>query len=238
MRGLLKFCKDGTKPSMRRYTLIITLLLAGCHPKAPLPAFKIPAEKILERVEEASQENIQLFGRFKIRSTGVKKLFGSVDMDMIARFPHKLYLSIDSFFGQPGRVVTYDGENIYGMSEAELQDITYLPVEPSEFIDLVLRRFTYRPGEVANLTVHGTNILVTYHSGDQASIKVDPKTFKILKRERRNARGELVYWMSYPNFPKRYGFEVLHDNELRSMTLSSKDAQLNEGTFNEQLFNR
>lgn len=52
---------------------------------------------LLEKIQSNSAQNKQLSGRFRLRATGLKRLLGSIDLDIIAKQPHYLYLSIDSF---------------------------------------------------------------------------------------------------------------------------------------------
>ncbi len=182
-----------------RLLLLFTLWMGvACHPRMPSVLKPVP--------EDVSR----LSGHFTLRAKGLKRLLGRVELDIIAQHPHRLYLSVGSFFGQPARVITYDGNQIYGVAEEQLEKITQIPVEAPELIDLLLRR----PPE-------GT------------SFETDPLTGQITKIERKN-----LYSVNYAKFPQQYDFTVRHDNKTHTLTLTSSDVQINSGDFNEQLFRR
>ncbi len=182
-----------------RFLLLFTLWMGvACHPRMP------------SILKPTPQDISQISGHFTLKAKGAKRFLGRVELDIIAQNPHRLYLSIGSFFGQPARVITYDGAQIYGVSKEQLEEITQIPVEAPELVDLLLRR-----------------------PPKGSSFETAPLTGQITKIER-----EGLYSVNYARFPEQYDFEVRHNNKTQALTLTSSDVQLNTGDFNEQLFRR
>ncbi len=194
-------------------------------------------EALLEKIQLVSEKNQQLAGHFKLRGAGLKKLLGSIDLDIIAQKPHFLYLSIESFFKQPARIVTYDGQKLYGLEEDKLEAILTLPIEPKELVEILLRDSQADPKNIRRLSIQDNTLLIIYRSGNQLSLRVS-SAFEIQKRELRDPSGELIYSVSYENFPNLFYLEANYKNQKHAMTLTSQDVKLNQGVFNDQLFRR
>lgn len=194
-------------------------------------------QSLLAKVQEVSAKNQQLVGRFKLRGTGVKRLLGSIELDVIAKKPHYLYLSIDSFFKQPARIVTYDGLKLYGLDEEKLDAILNLSITPEDLTQILLRGSDIHLKDIRKLTLESDILKITCRSGNQLSLWINP-SFDIQKRELRDSSDQVIYAVKYENYPKHFYLEATYKNQKHAMSLTSQDATLNQGTFDEQLFRR
>lgn len=204
----------------------------------PTPKFPSDAQATLKKVLEVSSKNQQLVGHFQLKGTGLKRLLGSLEIDIIVKKPHYLYLAIGSFFKQPARIVTYDGSKLYGLSEERLDEILNLSITPSDLVDVLLRSLSLNQLEIQTLSVYDNKLIIFYHSGYQLTLFIDPLTFEIIARELRSPNQELIYFIEYKDFPKRFDLEARYHQKNHSMILSSQDTRLNQGDLNEQLFRR
>ncbi|MEI6805411.1 MAG: hypothetical protein WCK49_02765 [Myxococcaceae bacterium] len=194
-------------------------------------------EALLQRIQQESAKNQQLVGRFKLRGTGLKKLLGSIDLDIIVKQPHFIYLSIDSFFKQPARIVTYDGTQLYGLEEKKLEALLTLPVEPSELVELLLRDSNIDRKTIQKLIFENNTLKITYKAGHVLSFLINSH-YEIQKRELRDNSDQLIYSVIYENFPHRFYLEARYKNQKHAMTLTSEDVKLNQGVFDDKLFRR
>lgn len=194
-------------------------------------------QSLLAKVQEVSSQNQQLVGRFKLRGTGIKRLLGSIDLDIIAKRPHYFYLSIDSFFKQPARVVTYDGSKLYGLDEEKLDAILNLDITPEELAQVLLRSADLSPKDIQKLELQDDTLKIKLRSGQELSLLINP-SFDIQKRELRDSLEQVIYAVTYEDYPKRFYLEAIYKNQKHAMSLTSQDATLNQGVFDEQLFRR
>ena len=118
-------------------------------------------QSLFAKVQQVSAQNQQLVGRFKLRGTGVKRLLGSVELDIIAKRPHYFYLSIDSFFKQPARIVTYDGSKLYGLDEEKLVAVLNLDITPEDLTQILLRSADISLKDIQKLTVQDDLLKIT-----------------------------------------------------------------------------
>ena len=216
---------------MHLWALFTISLSLGCHHSMQTISLK-------DYSLESLPKNQQISGHFKLRGTGLKRVLGSIEFDVIAKDPHQLYLSIDSFFNQPARIVTYDGQNLYGIEEDKLEAILNLPIEPEELVEILLRNYSHNPKEIKKMSTKNNQIFILYHSENSLLLDIDPRSHDILKRELRNHSNQLIYSVTYEDFPKRFYLEANYKHKKHAMILSSEDVKLNQGTFNEQLFCR
>lgn len=193
---------------------------------------------LLEKIQSNSAQNKQLSGRFRLRATGLKRLLGSIDLDIIAKQPHYLYLSIDSFFKQPARIVTYDGKKLYGIEEEKLESILALPIVPEELVEILLRTYAPDVKSIKKISTSQNTLQIQYRSGGYLTLTIDLPGLEIKKRELRDKTGELIYAVTYEDFPRNFYLEATYKNQKHAMTLSSEDVKLNQGVFDEQLFRR
>lgn len=194
-------------------------------------------EVLLQKLQLESAKNQQLVGHFKLRGTGLKKLLGSIELDIIVKQPHFFYLSVESFFKQPARVITYDGSQLYGIEERRLEALLTLPIGPEELIQVLLRGSEINLKEIKNLKLENTALKITNRSGNTLTLTFN-SSYQVQKRELRDSSGELIYSVTYENFPHQFYLEARYKNQRHAMTLSSEDVKLNQGVFNEQLFRR
>lgn len=192
---------------------------------------------LLNKVQQESSKNQQLVGRFKLRSTGVKRLLGSIELDIIAKKPHYLFLSIDSFFKQPARIVTYDGSKLYGIDEERLDAILNLTITPEELTQILLRSYDVSSQDVKKLSIEADTLHIAYRSGHTLKLSIS-SNYEIQKRELLDSFGQLIYAVTYEEFPKRFYLEATYKKQKHAMNLTSDDARLNQGSFDEQLFRR
>lgn len=192
---------------------------------------------LLAKVQEVSAKNQQLVGRFKLRGTGLKRLLGTIELDVIAKRPHYLYLSIDSFFKQPARTVTYDGSKLYGLDEEKLDAILNLAITPEDLTQILLRSGDIHLKDIRKLTLENDVLKIIYRSGNQLSLLIGPR-FDIQKRELRDSLDQVIYAVTYENYPQHFYLEATYKNQKHAMSLTSQDATLNQGIFDEQLFRR
>src|SRR3989338_6758491 len=216
---------------MRLSVLLTVLFCVGCP-------HKMPTISIKPDLLDSLHPHNQLTGPFNLRGTGLKRLLGNIDLDIIAKNPHYIYLSIDSFFNQPARIVTYDGQNLYGIEEDKLEEMLSLPIEPEELVEILLRNYSPYPQEIEKIETQKNQVLVKYHSGNALTLDIDTKTNEIKKRTLINPLGKLIYTVTYEDFPKYFHLEANYKNKNHAMTLSGEDVKLNQGVFDEQLFRR
>lgn len=192
---------------------------------------------LLEKIQFESAKNQQLVGRFKLRGTGLKKLLGSIELDIIAKQPHFLYLSIDSFFKQPARIVTYDGSKLYGLEEEKLESMLTLSIGPEELVEVLLRSSYVNPKEVKKISSESGKLEIIYRSGNILRLSIN-QDYQIQKRELEDSSHELIYSVTYEDFPRRFYLEANYKKQKHAMNLTSEDVKLNQGVFDEQLFRR
>ncbi len=205
-----------------------------------MPNKHLPTDpyEILTGAQAACAQTKQVIGHYKLRGSGFKRMLGSVDLDIIAKKPAYLYLSIASFFGQPARVVTYDGKKLYGASDYSLDEILNMALSPEDLADVLLRSISVKKSDIRTVSSENGSLQLAYRAGQTLSLTIDPVTFEILTREFRDAEGELIYRVEYKDFPKRFDITARYKGSEHSMTLTSQDAQINQGNFDEQLFRR
>jgi hypothetical protein len=222
---------------MRIFAIFIILLTSGCHKKMPSLFPNENPQSLLAKVQEVSTQNQQLSGRFKLRGTGIKRLLGSIDLDIIAQRPHYFYLSIDSFFKQPARIVTYDGTKLYGLDEEKLDAILNLDITPEELSQILLRNADIDPKNIKKLTLKDNVLKIILRSGSTLSLWLN-SNFDIQKRQLRDNLDQVIYTVTYEDYPKRFYLEATYKNQKHEMSLTSQDVTLNQGVFDEQLFRR
>lgn len=198
----------------------------------------MPSVFLKPDILQSLPNNQQVSGHFQLRAMGLKKLLGKIDLDIIAKQPHYLYLSIDSFFKQPARIVTYDSHQLYGIEEEKLDDILNLAITPEELVEILLRNYSHRPKQIRKITPQSNSILIQYHSGNTLLLEIDTGKLQIKKRELRDSFNQLIYSVTYENFPYRFYLEANYKNKNHAMVLSSEDVKLNQGVFDEKLFRR
>lgn len=217
--------------------LICLLSLFGCHHTMQSSHQHPKADLVLNQLEKGSAQTKSLIGHFKLRGTGIKRLLGSIELDIIAKEPHFLYLSIESFFKQPARIITYDGSKIYGLSERHLDKILDLPLEPVDLVGILLRRVSIDRAQIKKLVAAKDSLTVQFRSGQKLELSYDTD-YAITQRKLLDASGNLIYAVVYKQYPKEFYLEASHQDQKHGMTLTSQDVRLNEGSFDEQLFRR
>jgi len=244
--------------------LIGLFFLVGC-PKA-MRVSKIPKvtpEIVLKKLEQEVAKRYQVSGTFVARSTGVKKLLGSIEVDLVAKTPQSLYISIRSFFNQPARVLATNDQLIYLLemqdplnpkytvcpnNGEEIETILPLPLTAEEVVEILLGIVSIKDKKINDIEIdyQGETYVAVLEDkqGSKTEITMSMSDNVVLKRARLDKSGRQIYTVVYEdfqeeegvNFAQRWNFEVNLKNKSYGVTLKGKSIRFNGELFDETTF--
>jgi hypothetical protein len=195
-------------------------VLSSCVPALRRPEAEVMSANRIVSVIQSNQEKRQrLSAHYKVRATGIKRIFGTVDFTIVLQQPSSLYLSVPSFFGMPARVITSDGEHNYILDVTD-KEPTYLvessaadtldrwmgfPVQPREFVFGLLGILDLKNAAIVDISLnHRKNsytIKLRYEDRRECYAELDADTDELLSQTIYKD-GNKIYALEYSDFRK------------------------------------
>ena len=250
---------------MCRATWLLSLfLITGC-PKAMSfhPAPHLTPEIILQNLAAEGQRRYQVSGTFMAKSSGIMRLLGSVELDIVAKVPAFLYISVRSFFNQPSRIFAANEQKMYllemldgaapiyraePVSDKVIEEILSLPLSPKEVVEVILGIAPVQDAQVLEVKLDHTGQLYTVKlqnlTGKVAEITARVLDHVITRRTQYDAAGQKTYEVVYGDFSAisgicfshRLDFAVNLKNKSYSVILNGESIHFNGERFDDATF--
>jgi Domain of unknown function (DUF4292) len=248
-----------------RFTyLLLLFLVIGC-PKTMRfsPAPHLTPEIVLQNLANEGQGRYQVSGTFMARSTGIKRLLGSVELDVVAKFPAFLHISVRSFFNQPARIFASNEQKMYllemldagtakyrvePLSDRTVEEILSLPLSPKEIVEVLLGIAPVQDAKVLEVKLDhvGKLYTVTLRNLDSKVTEITARVLDhvITRRVQYDATGHKIYEVVYGdfslisgiNFSHRLDFTVSLKNKSYSVILKGESICFNGERFDDAIF--
>lgn len=223
----------------------------------------VTQESLVKRLAKSYEQRRQMTGLFKATQRGVKRFLGSVEMDIAAKAPNFLYVSLRSFFNQPARVFSSDGTTNYllemsdpvnpvyrtcPVSSTELEKFIFLPLSPKEAVEVLLGGVRVKESQIKDLVVDENRDRYTLSFQNEAGLRVEIlaklSDDVILERSFSDKQGQLVYHVKYDNFDvvdgvqiaKNLYFDVHVRGKVHQVRLEAKELNLNGEDLDDTAF--
>ncbi len=245
-------------------SLLLVFSITGC-PKTMRfhPAPHLTSEIILQKLACEGKRRYQVSGTFMAKSTGIKGLLGSVELDVVAKVPAFLYISIRSFFNQPARIFAANSEQMYllemldsaaphymvqPVSNQIIEEILSLPLSPKEVVEVVLGIAPVENAKVLDVQLDHTGELYTAKlqnlSGRVTEITARVLDHVLVRRTQYNIAGQKIYEVVYHDFSvisgidfsHRLDFDVNLKNKSHSVILKGESIHFNGERFDDATF--
>ena len=244
--------------------LLLLILMTGC-PKTMRfhPTPHLTPEVVLQNLAKEGKRRYQVSGTFVAKSTGIKRLLGSVELDVVAKVPAFLHISVRSFFNQPARIFAANNEQMYvlemlGTAEPNyvvqpinskvIEEILSLPLSPQEVVDVVLGIAPVQDAKVLDLKLSHTGEFYTARlqnkEGKMSEITARAVDHVLMQRTQYDAAGKKIYEVVYRefcvvsgiDFSHRLDFEVNLKNKSHSVILKGESIRFNGELFEDAIF--
>lgn len=244
--------------------LVLILIVSGCPITMPLKKIEIVTpEIILKKFNADAKKRYQISGTFVANATGIKRLFGSVNLDIVAQAPTSLYLSVRSFFNQPARVIATNGIMVHCLETSsagtpnyfkhavdgkEIAELIPLPLTVNEVVEVMLGIVDTKKLTVTNIEMdyRGENYLVTLRNQKKNITELTVRIVDnvILNRRQKDANNNEIYSVAYDDFHSvkgidwahRWNFTVKLKNKSYGVTIKGESIDFNGKLFDEDTF--
>jgi len=236
----------------------------GCVKRIP---FERPPDLdeagVRRRLEGQCAARKQVVVKLKANSYGIKRLIGSVELQLIAQSPDQLFLEARSFFDQPMLVLTSNGKEVnwldlrdpsgprFGTETANstrVVDIFGVELTPLEVISLALGTPPIYDAQVediqfdADKNIYSASFMQKNGRKIRCAFRTVDDTISSCAVYKTN--GELVYDLLYEDFRRvgllqvahRWILKVRQNNEENRLKLVALDLQFNSDMFPESTF--
>lgn len=250
---------------MYRATWLLALfLITGC-PKTMRfhPTPHLTPEIILRNLADEGLRRYQVSGTFTAKSTGIKRLLGSVELDIVAKVPAFLYVSLRSFFNQPARIFAANGQKMYllelldggapsyrvePVSDRAIEETLSLPLCPKEVIEVILGIAPVKDAQVLEVKLDQNGELYTVKlknlNDKLTDITARVSDHVIMRRTQYDAAGQKMYEVVYSDFSVISGIDFSHrldftvnlKNKSYSVILKGEDIRFNGERFDDATF--
>jgi hypothetical protein len=236
--------------------LFMAVLCGGCVKRLPLFALgKDDAQRVIEQIEQNNQKRQQMQALLHIRPHGARRLIVSADADVVFQAPSLMHIAVRSFFEQPLRMFSYDGQTAFLLDAqngggyvfqkskdpaALLETFLPLPLGLQDIVSLFLGRVplesalrieVFREGSAAGGMLE---LRVERHSGFQCVLRLNPQGYTLERYTLTEKDGQLVADVVFQNYIEKEGIPLAH--KLRVNARVQEPSSLNLKTASNFLF--
>jgi hypothetical protein len=248
-------------------SVLLTLGLASCSMmscprQTPPPDIKqMTLEQAHGRLLAESERRQRVAGLYKARLGGVAGLVVSADLDVIAEWPARLHLAVQSFFGQPVQVLATDGERVTlydargeggprffagPATERSAELLLGVPLTVDEVVAAILGRLPPDATPLAHAQESGTGrytVVYTLPRGGRATVTADHDDV-IRTLVVGEPGGAERFALTYDDIEDRGGLRWATAIEVRAtlagkaetLTLSARDITVNGAALGDDVF--
>jgi hypothetical protein len=208
------------------------LPMVGCPKAMPYRPQIKSLDSIMQNLAREGSRRSQVKGTFWAKATGIKRLLGSIELDVVAQAQDKLYISQRSFFNQPARVLSTDGAQVYvlelgdvqapkyavhGVDRESLEEFLELPLAPFEVVQVLLGVAPVEGAQPVELKETGPDtyqLRLRQPSGMETQIVARAADDVLLERALFDLQGKQIYRVHYQDFRVLEGVEFAHRFEF------------------------
>jgi len=238
------------------------LLLAGCP--RHIPAVALPKQEVEIALKLLAKENArrhQVQGTLQARFSGLKQFLGSVEIDIIAQAPSRIYVAQRSFFSQPSKLFASDGETSTLLDLADVNKPLYLrssarsgsiegmlpiAVSPSDMTGLLLGQAPIVDAQITDALTDGSQFQLSLlqPDGRKAVIWIRPSDGLMVASAMFDTRGDMIYHVDYEDmrdekgvmFAHRWIVRARHGVDEIKLILQAKEIEINGPLFPKEAF--